>query len=117
MTDRAALDPAVVGRLRLLTPPGEPDVLREILTVFRGEVPRRVERLKAAWRAGDAQGVQRAAHSLKGSSGNIGADTLFEVCRSIDERARAGDLNLSGAIDALEAEFARVDTAIGELLR
>ena len=49
MTTRGVLDPAVVDRLRQLTPPGEPDVLAEIFTVFLEEVPRRIERLKAAW--------------------------------------------------------------------
>jgi HPt (histidine-containing phosphotransfer) domain-containing protein len=85
---RSALDPAVVERLRQLTPPGEPDVLHEILTVFLDDVPRRIASLKAAWHAADAPAVQRAAHSLKGSSGNIGADSMHQVCRAIDERAR-----------------------------
>ena len=116
MPDRA-LDPAVVERLRQLTPPGEPDVLHEIMAVFLAEVPRRIERLKAAWRDGNAAEVQRAAHSLKGSSGNIGADAMFDVCRRIDERARGGELGNATLIDALDAEYARVDTAIRDLLR
>jgi HPt (histidine-containing phosphotransfer) domain-containing protein len=116
MTDRAALDPLVVERLRQLTPPGEPDVLNEILTVFLAEVPRRIDRLKASWAGRDAPEVQRAAHSLKGSSGNIGADALYELCRAIDERARTGDLRLAGLIEALDAEYARVERAIRGLL-
>src|SRR5918994_1634761 len=98
MSTRGALDPAVVDSLRRLTPPGEPDVLAEILTVFLAEVPRRLDRLKAAWRAGDVAEVQRAAHSLKGSSGNIGADALYAVCRQIDERAKARDLHIEELI-------------------
>ena len=117
MTDRAALDPAVVARLRQLTPPGQPDVLHEILNVFLGDVPQRIDRLKAAWREHNAAEVQRCAHSLKGSSGNIGADGMFAVCRELDERAKAGDLNLSKVIDSLDAEYSRVDRAIRDLLR
>jgi HPt (histidine-containing phosphotransfer) domain-containing protein len=116
MSDRARLDPAVVERLRQLTPPGEPDVLQEILTVFLAEVPRRIDRLKTAWAGQDAHEVQRAAHSLKGSSGNIGADAMSELCRTIDERARTGDLRLAALIDALDAEYARVERAIRDLL-
>ena len=116
-TGGEALDPAVVERLRQLTPPGEPDVLAEILNVFLSEVPRRIDRLKAAWRDGNAAEVQRAAHSLKGSSGNIGADAMFAVCRQIDERAKARDLDLSGLIQLLDIEYGRVDRAIHDLLR
>ena len=117
MPARDVLDPAVVESLRQLTPPGEPDVLVEILGVFLTEVPRRIDRLKAAWREGNAVEVQRTAHSLKGSSGNIGADALFEVCRQIDERARAGELRIEALIEALDAEYARVDAAVRRLLQ
>lgn len=117
MSARGVLDPAVVDSLRQLTPPGEPDVLTEILTVFLAEVPRRIDRLKAAWRAGDAGEVQRAAHSLKGSSGNIGADALFEVSRQIDERAKGGELRLDELIAALDREYAKVEAEIRRLLQ
>ena len=117
MTTRGVLDPAVVDRLRQLTPPGEPDVLAEIFTVFLEEVPRRIERLKAAWWEGNAAEVQRAAHSLKGSSGNIGADALFEVCRQIDDRAKTGALHIDQLIAALDREYLNVEAEIQRLLR
>ena len=113
----SALDPAVIASLRQLTPPGEPDVLIEILNVFLAEVPRRIDRLKAAWRDGDAAAVQRAAHSLKGSSGNIGADALAEVSREIDERTKAGDLRIDSLIAALDREYAVVEAEIRRLLQ
>jgi HPt (histidine-containing phosphotransfer) domain-containing protein len=115
-SSRDVLDPAVVESLRQLTPPGEPDVLVEILGVFLTDVPRRIAQLKAAWRGGDAAGVQRAAHSLKGSSGNIGADALFDVCRQLDDRAKSGELRLEELIAALDREYGRVEFEIKRLL-
>ena len=117
MTSRAVLDPSVVASLRQLTPPGEPDVLVEILTVFVTDVPRRIDQLKASWREGKAADVQRAAHSLKGSSGNIGADALYEVCRQIDERTKGGDLRIDELIGALDREYGQVEIAIKRLLQ
>ena len=117
MTDPDILDPAVVASLRALTPPGEPDVLGEVLRLFLEEVPRRVEKLKAAWRDGNAVELQRAAHSLKGSSGNIGARHLHDICRQLDERGKAGDFD--GArrlLDSLDAEYGRVEAEIQRLL-
>jgi two-component system, sensor histidine kinase and response regulator len=118
MSADEVLDPAVLDSLRQLTVPGEEDVLVQVLTLFMAEVPARVQRVAEAHRAADAVGMQRAAHSLKGSSGNIGARALYEVCRQIDERGKAGDLAGAGPLlDRLDAEYARVDAAIRQMLR
>jgi HPt (histidine-containing phosphotransfer) domain-containing protein len=118
MTNRDVLDPAVVDSLRQLTPPGEPDVLAEVLRLFLDEVPRRVERLTAAWQDGNAVELQRAAHSLKGSSGNIGARHMYDICRQLDERAKAGDLpGARHLLDSLAEEYTRVEAEIHLLLK
>ena len=113
-----ALDPVVLESLRQLTPPGEPDVLAEVLQLFKADVPTRIERLRAAWQAGDAVTVQRAAHSLKGSAGNIGANQLLAVCARLDELGRAGDLSaLAPLVASLDAEYGRVESEIQRLIR
>ncbi len=118
MTANPALDPAVVASLRELTPPGEPDVLTEVLQLFLADVPGRVARLRDACAAGSAADLQRAAHSLKGSAGNIGAHDLYAVCRHLDERGRTGDLaGVSGLVAELETEYARVVTEIQRLIK
>ena len=111
------LDPAVIDSLRQLTPPGEPDVLDEVLRLFLDEVPRRLDRLRAAWSAGDVTEVHRAAHSLKGSAGNIGAHALYAVCKQLDERGKAGDLaGTEHLVAALAEEFGKVEGEIRRLL-
>ena len=111
------LDPAVIDNLRQLTPAGEPDVLAEVLELFLEDVPRRIARIRGAYAARDAAELYKAAHSLKGSAGNIGAQALFEVCRQLDDKGRAGDLaDATRLVDALDAEFKRVEVAIRQLL-
>ena len=83
------LDPVVVASLRRLTLPGEPDVLKEVLELFLADVPLRIDRLRVAGTAGDAAGLQRLAHSLKSSAGNIGAHGLMAVCRRLDDLGRS----------------------------
>ena len=59
--------------------------------------------------AGDAQVVARAAHGIKGSAGNIGANAVYRLATELDARARTG--NLDGArerIDEIGEEYARV---------
>lgn len=112
------LDPTVIESLRQLTPPGEPDVLNEVLGLFLSDVPVRIGRLREAWQSGDAVAVQRAAHSLKGSAGNIGATQLSAVCKELDEQGRSGDLSrLLPLVDSLDAEYRRVEAEIKSLLK
>lgn len=111
------LDPAVIASLRQLTPPGEPDVLNEVLQLFLEDVPVRIARLRAAWQAGNPVEVQRAAHSLKGSAGNIGATDLLAVCRQLDDHSKSGDLSsLAALVASLDAEYARVEAEIRRLM-
>jgi len=92
-------------------------VLAQVLNLFLQETPKRLDRLKAACQAGDHDEAHRAAHSLKGSVGNIGARAMFSVCRDLDDQARAGDLTKSvDLVAALAREYARVESEIRCLL-
>ena len=117
MNARDVLDPSVVESLRQLTPPGEPDVLVEILNLFLNEVPKKIGTLRSAVIASDAISVQRTAHSLKGSSGNIGARAMHDICRQLDDRAKSGELaRLQSLVEELDAEYSKVETEIRKLL-
>src|SRR5688572_5568834 len=117
MSEPVVLDPAVIDSLRQLTMPGEPDVLVQVLRLFLQEAPPRIARLRNAWASGDIEDVHRAAHSLKGSAGNIGARRLFEVCRRLDEEGRSDDRSaVSQLIDELGAEFDKVEVEIHRLI-
>ena len=116
MSDDPVLDPVVVIGLRGLTPPGEPDVLAQVLNLFLVEVPPRLDRLRNAWVSGNIEEVRRVAHSLKGSAGNIGARRLYEVCRQLDTRGESGDRPGPALVDALGVEFGKVEAEIRRLL-
>lgn len=117
MADTTALDRSVLDSLRQLTPPGEPDVLNEVLTMFLADFPRRMDKLRNAFAAADIQEVHRSAHSLKGSAGNIGATALSAICRQLDDHAKAGNSDaLPPLIEALGVEFGKVESEIQKLL-
>ena len=116
MGETPVLDRAVIETLRQLTPPGEPDVLAEVLQMFLDEVPPRFERLRNALTAGNIQEVHRAAHSLKGSAGNVGARRLYDVCKQLDQLGEIGDSG-SGLVEALTAEYGAVETEMSQLLK
>jgi CheY-like chemotaxis protein/HPt (histidine-containing phosphotransfer) domain-containing protein len=47
--------------------------------------------LRSAVEASDLEGLTAAAHKLKGSCGNLGAEQLMELCRQLEESSRRGD--------------------------
>lgn len=110
------LDPAVIATLRQLNMPGEPDVLTEVLKLFLEEAPSRLAKLRNASAMRNIQEVQRIAHSLKGSAGNIGASAMFEICRELDGLGRSGSPeSVDRLVDALDAEYVKVEAEIHRL--
>ncbi len=63
--------------------------------------------------AGDAQVVARAAHGIKGSAGNIGANVVYRLATELDARARTG--NLDGARERIEAIHAAYERVAAEV--
>jgi HPt (histidine-containing phosphotransfer) domain-containing protein len=112
-----ALDAAVLESLRQLNQPGQPDIVREVLTVFLADAPGRVAAIEQAIRASDAPAIQRAAHALKGASGSIGAMTLQAHCRELEDSAKAARLERTPELGrGIHEEWARVRAEIAEIL-
>jgi two-component system, sensor histidine kinase and response regulator len=113
------LDPAVLETLRSLQEEGEPDLLAELAEMFLDDAALQLEGLREAIGEADAQKVRGISHALKGSSGNMGATRVSEVCAELEMAGESGDLaaapgllerleeELSLARPALEAEVAR----------
>src|SRR5215210_1078759 len=64
------LDRGVLAGLREL---GDQELLAELVGLFLEDMPPQLEALREAIEGGDASSVQRVAHTLKGSCGNMGA--------------------------------------------
>jgi HPt (histidine-containing phosphotransfer) domain-containing protein len=49
----------------------------------------------------DIQQLQHQAHTLKGTSGNLGLTALYQVCQEIDHLAKQGKAVPSSLIEGL----------------
>ena len=78
---------------------GDEELLREIAGLFLEECPKLLGDLRAAVSDRDAVRIERAAHSLKGSVGNFGADCAFNAALQLEMAGRNG--NLDTAVEAL----------------
>jgi two-component system sensor histidine kinase/response regulator len=67
--------------------------------------------------AGDAHGLQRAAHTLKGASANVGATALVAVCDELEMQGRGARIDgAAGLVERFDTEFTRVRQALTQLL-
>jgi signal transduction histidine kinase/DNA-binding response OmpR family regulator len=113
------LDLGVLAGLRELQAEGEPDILEELIGLFFEEVPPKLAALREAVEEDDARAVERVAHSLKGSSGNMGAMRMAAVYSEIEKVGGSGELTRAPElIDRLEVDLERTRRALNaEVLR
>ena len=65
----------------------------------------------------DIPGFVRAAHSIKGSSSNVGATELRAIAEHLEHQARTNGLaQVEVQVAELEAAFLRVDAELKKLI-
>jgi two-component system, sensor histidine kinase and response regulator len=87
-----AIDPEAIEQLRFLEDEDQPNVVAELVMLFVEHAPPKITAIKDGTANGDADAVKKAAHSLKGSSANVGALGMQQVCEKIEHAAAGGDL-------------------------
>ncbi|MDB4977665.1 MAG: Histidine kinase [Myxococcaceae bacterium] len=99
------LDRGALAELNVLGG-GDPEFVRELVRLFDEQAPRYLEVARVALDVGDLQAVAKAAHAMKSSSGYLGARRVSELCRQLEQLAKAGDgAAVSRLIEALTAEY------------
>ena len=91
----------------------DPELLSEILDLFRAQVPPARAAIEDAFERRDAPALERAAHSLKGAAANISAEEVHAAAWDLEEAARR--VNWKKAADAwtaLQAALPRLTLAL-----
>jgi len=89
----------------------------EVVGMFLEECPKLMKGIRQASARQDASALERAAHTLKGSLGDMAATQAFEAARDLEQMGRQGNLENTGAalailesvIDRLMTELRRVE--------
>ncbi len=113
-----SIDRGVLECSRQLEVPDGRGLPEKVLTLYLADSLKHMERIRDGLEAKDAGSVRRSSHSLKSSSGNVGAAGLSEICRKIEEAASAGVPPAAGdfLIDKLEEECRWVREELKSLL-
>jgi HPt (histidine-containing phosphotransfer) domain-containing protein len=87
------LDPAVVAELRRAQDAfGNPGFIRQLAGLFLANTPGKMDRLREAVTAGDAEAIREVAHALKTNCGMLGATRMADACALMEDAAARADL-------------------------
>ncbi|WP_296055650.1 response regulator [uncultured Amphritea sp.] len=104
--DKEVIDENVISQLIEMDANGA--FLRKIIDAYLEKSPDDLKRLKRAISEQDAQTLRVAAHSFKSSSYNLGAMTLAELCKALEQVGRDGVLKQAAALlTEIDAEYQR----------
>lgn len=93
---------------------GDLEFLQELAGLFHVHQAGRLAEIVAALDAGDAAGVRRAAHALKGGVGLLASGRPLELAQQLEAQGASGNLRLARAdwqelSDALQQMQAEID--------
>jgi PAS domain S-box-containing protein len=104
--DELTIDPAVFDELRVLGQGAQKEFLAELVEQFGVETEPLLVQLRESLESGDAAAVGRIAHSIKGSSAQLGGRRLASSCDRLERRASAGKLSGGGTdLHEVEADY------------
>ena len=107
------LDAKAIAGFREMEAESGQSMLAGLIEIFLSSTPASFREARVALEAGDHARLNQAAHLLKGSCANFGAERMRTACERLEIAARAGDLaNAPALLDAAEHEFSAVRLAL-----
>lgn len=111
--DLEAVDPRVLRELAELGGEDDPGLLLELIDLFLDDAPRCLDEMQRGLSTGDVKLLERAAHTLKSSSANLGARTLSTLCLRMEESARTNQVErLPALLTESQQHWPRVVAAL-----
>ena len=110
------INPRALDAIRKLAGPNNPSLVHKVIGAYLADTPPRFAQLQAAAEAGDAEALRKAAHALKSSSANVGAEPLAALCKELEMLGRGGGEGVGPLVARAEAELARVVGALSAQL-
>jgi CheY-like chemotaxis protein len=115
-SEAAVLDEKQIAQLREIPGRKHPQLLFELLALFRATTPDVLAKLAAALTAQDRENVELLAHRLAGSCAHIGAFAMRASALALERAAREQDWTLAAVeFEHLQAEWKRVERAVADL--
>ena len=112
-----AINPVAIDALRELDEPDSDELVTQLVTSFLKSADAGLERVAAALAKGEAKAWTQAAHSLKSSAANLGAEALAGCYRELEKCGREGRIDdARGRLEQTRHEQRRALAELRELL-
>ena len=116
MSADSIIDPEAIQALRELSPEGDGEFLRELIDIYLTDTPKQILQLEEALSRQDAVVATRAAHTIKGSSGNFGAEEFARLAKDIEAAGKANNLPAAATlVPEFKRQFEKVAAALKQL--
>ncbi len=103
------IDHTTLNNLRMLQKADNPDFLSQLIQMYISTTHKHITDIKAAFNNDHLEILTRTAHSIKSSSGNLGALHLMKLCAELEENCRRNVLENNGQlIESISKEFVKV---------
>ena len=117
-TSDARFDELALARIKRLKRPDGSDMLTHAIGLFFRSADEGLAALRTAQHHNDAAAVRFNAHKLKSGCANLGAVSMAELCRQLEEVGRAGSIaEAAHLIDSIERHHAEVVDWLEEHIR
>jgi two-component system, sensor histidine kinase and response regulator len=113
VTAESILDVAALQTISALDSNGSNDLLKRIISLYVDNAGSLLQALERGWSSGDLDAIRAASHTLKSSSGQVGAHGLAELCREVENESRNQRYDISGQpLARIQQEFINTRTAL-----
>lgn len=95
---------------------GEQDLVLQVLALYRTHVPPKIKLLSEFLQSENFSEVERTAHSIKSSAGNLGLDDVLAAARSLEYAgAKSDPTACAEALAALEVASEEATESLNNL--
>lgn len=93
------------------------DKFVELITTYNRDCAVRLDKIREALPARDYSVINHEAHGVKGSSRNLGANSLAQLCGELEAKAKTGDgSDMEQLFSAIEQQFAAIAARLESLI-
>ena len=103
-----SVDLAILASFDEAQEEGEPDFVVELIDLYLGEAPRFFSSIREGLANHDWLSAKRAAHTLRGSSSNLGILQMTLLAGALEQLTATQDASAAELLQGLEDEFTRV---------
>ncbi|MES2299335.1 MAG: response regulator [Pseudomonadota bacterium] len=114
---RDAINRDALANIRALSRERGDALVQKVILAYVDDTPAQLQTLRLAIAAVDAATLRKAAHSLKSSSANVGAEALAQLCKEMESLGRgASTAGAATILNDMEQEFQAVRHCLNAIL-